>query len=135
MRAHKVENIANDIPLLEVKGPTKGDLLVLGWGGTYGACTQASNEARAMGYSVASAHLRHLNPFPRNLEEVLRSYKQVLVPELNLGQLILLVRARFLIDAVGYNKIQGKPFKVVDIVAKIEEMLGHKKSQVKEVLA
>jgi 2-oxoglutarate ferredoxin oxidoreductase subunit alpha len=123
-RAAKVAHIAKDIPLLEVEGPATGDVLVLSWGGTYGACTQAAQQARAMGLKVASAHLRHLNPFPRNLEEVLRSYKKVLVPELNLGQLIQLVRARFLIDAVGLNKIQGKPFKVSEIVAKITELVG-----------
>jgi 2-oxoglutarate ferredoxin oxidoreductase subunit alpha len=123
-RAAKVANIANDIPLLNVEGPEKGDVLVLGWGGTYGACTQAAQQARAMGLKVASAHLRHLNPFPRNLEEVLRSYKKVLIPELNLGQLIQLIRARFLLDAVGLNKIQGKPFKVSEIVSKIQELVG-----------
>ena len=123
-RAAKVAHIANDIPLLEVEGPETGDLLVLSWGGTYGACTQATQQARSMGYKVASTHLRYLNPFPRNLEAVLRSYKKVLVPELNLGQLVQLVRGKFMVDAVGLNKIQGKPFKVSEIVAKIEEMMG-----------
>ncbi len=123
-RAAKVAHIAKDIPLLEVEGPAAGDVLVLGWGGTYGAITQATQQARLMGLKVASAHLRYLNPFPSNLETVLRSYKKVLVPELNLGQLIQLVRARFLIDAVGLNKIQGKPFKVTEIIEKIEEMIA-----------
>jgi 2-oxoglutarate ferredoxin oxidoreductase subunit alpha len=122
-RAAKVAHIAKDIPRLQVDGPASGDLLILSWGGTYGACTQAAKQAQSMGYKVASAHLRHLNPFPSNLEEVLRSYKKVLVPELNLGQLVFLVRAKFLIDAVGLNKIQGKPFKVAEIVAKIEELV------------
>jgi 2-oxoglutarate ferredoxin oxidoreductase subunit alpha len=123
-RAAKVANIAKDIPLLEVSGSSTGDVLVLGWGGTYGACTQAANEARARGLKVSSAHLRHLNPFPRNLGEVLGSFKRVLIPELNLGQLSMLVRSRFLVDAVGLNKIQGKPFKVSEIVSKIEELAG-----------
>jgi 2-oxoglutarate/2-oxoacid ferredoxin oxidoreductase subunit alpha len=122
-RAAKVAHIAKDIPLLKVEGPSSGDLLILSWGGTYGACTQATQEAQKMGYKVASAHLRHLNPFPSNLEEVLRSYKKVLVPELNLGQLVFLIRGKFLIDAIGLNKIQGKPFKVSEIVAKIEELV------------
>jgi 2-oxoglutarate ferredoxin oxidoreductase subunit alpha len=123
-RAAKVAHIAKDIPLLEVEGPSTGDVLVLSWGGTYGACTQASQQARSQGLKVASAHLRHLNPFPRNLEEVLRSYKKVLVPELNLGQLRTLLRARYLVDAVGLNKIQGKPFKVAEIVKAVEALLG-----------
>jgi 2-oxoglutarate ferredoxin oxidoreductase subunit alpha len=123
-RADKVANIASDIPLLEVNGPASGDLLVLGWGSTYGAITQAVNQVQARGLKVASAHLRYLNPFPRNLGEVLSRYRKVLVPELNLGQLSMLVRARFLVDAIGLNKIQGKPFKVSEIVHKIEEVLG-----------
>jgi 2-oxoglutarate ferredoxin oxidoreductase subunit alpha len=97
---------------------------VLGWGGTFGACTQAANQARAAGLKVSSAHLKHLNPFPRNLGDVLASFKRILVPELNLGQLLLLVRNQFLVDAVGLNKIQGKPFKVSEIVAKIQELVG-----------
>jgi 2-oxoglutarate ferredoxin oxidoreductase subunit alpha len=123
-RSEHVARIARDIPKLEVNGPSSGDLLVLGWGSTYGSITQAVNQVRARGLKVASAHLRHLNPFPANLGEVLASYRKVLIPELNLGQLSLLVRARFLVDAIGLNKIQGKPFKVSEIVHKIEEVLG-----------
>jgi 2-oxoglutarate/2-oxoacid ferredoxin oxidoreductase subunit alpha len=136
-RGEKVANIAKDIPLLEVNGPKTGDVLVLGWGGTYGACTQAANAAQAKGLRVASAHLRHLNPFPRNLGEVLHAYKRVLIPELNLGQLSVLVRAKFLIDTVGMNKIQGKPFKVSELLAKIEELAGQapRAAQMKEVVA
>ena len=92
-RAQKIANIANDIPLLEVNGPTKGDLLVIGWGGTYGSITTAVQRAQRKGLSVAQAHLRYLNPMPRNIEEVLKSYKKVLVPELNGGQLAHLLRA------------------------------------------
>lgn len=122
-RAQKVANIAEEIPLLEVKGPEEGDLLVIGWGGTYGSIVTACNRARKRGLSVAQAHLRYLNPMPKNTEEVLRRYKKVLVPELNSGQLLLLLRGNYLIDAVGLNKIQGKPFLVSEIEDKIEEML------------
>jgi 2-oxoglutarate ferredoxin oxidoreductase subunit alpha len=123
-RAAKVANIAKDIPKLELNGAKSGDLLVIGWGGTYGAITKAVDDCRARGLSVSSAHLRYLNPFPANLAEVLRSFKKVLVPELNLGQLLKLLRAEFLVDAQGLNKIQGKPFKVSEIVAVIESMVA-----------
>ncbi|MEO9256673.1 MAG: 2-oxoacid:acceptor oxidoreductase subunit alpha, partial [Tepidiformaceae bacterium] len=123
-RAARVAGVANDIPLLEVTGPSTGDVLVLGWGGTYGAITTAAEQARKDGKSVASAHLRYLNPFPRNLETVLRSYKHVIIPELNNGQLSLLVRGKFLVDAVPFNKISGQPFKISEIGAKIDEVLG-----------
>jgi 2-oxoglutarate ferredoxin oxidoreductase subunit alpha len=123
-RAKKVANIANEIPLLEVVGPSEGDLLVIGWGGTYGAITSAVQRAQRKGQKVAQAHLRYLNPMPRNTAEVLKSYKKVLVPELNAGQLRLLLRAEFLVDAVGLNKIQGRPFLVSEVEAKINEMLS-----------
>jgi len=123
-RKGKVDRMVHDIPDLEVNGPASGDLLVLGWGGTYGAITSAVDGARKRGLSVASAHLRYLNPFPGNIETVLRSYKRVLIPELNTGQLSLLIRARFVIDAVPFNKISGQPFKIAEIEAKIEEVLG-----------
>ncbi len=123
-RAARVAGIANDIPQLEVQGPETGDLLVLGWGGTYGAITSAAEAARREGKSVASAHLRYLNPFPSNLGEVLSRYKHVLIPELNNGQLSLLVRGKFLVDAVPFNKIAGQPFKIREIQQKIDEVLG-----------
>ncbi|NOT02236.1 MAG: 2-oxoacid:acceptor oxidoreductase subunit alpha [Phycisphaerales bacterium] len=122
-RAAKVAGIATDIPLLPVEGPARGDLLVLGWGGTYGAIVSAVQRAQARGLSVASAHLRYLNPLPRNVGEVLKAYKKVLIPELNLGQLAMVIRARFLVDAVSYTKVQGKPFRITDIENKIDEML------------
>lgn len=124
MRMGRVARIVQDIPPLEVTGPTSGDLLVLGWGGTYGAITSAAENARVAGKSVASAHVRYLNPFPANLGDVLKSYKKVLIPELNTGQLSLLVRGRYLVDAVGFNKISGQPFKIAELEAKIDEMLG-----------
>jgi len=122
-RAKKIANIANEIPLLEVNGPSTGDLLVIGWGGTYGAITTAVERAQRKGMKVAQAHLRYLNPFPRNIEQVLKSYRKVLVPELNCGQLRLLLRGNFIVDAIGLNKIQGKPFLVSEIEAKIAEVL------------
>jgi 2-oxoglutarate ferredoxin oxidoreductase subunit alpha len=123
-RKERVERAVRDIPDLEVQGPKSGDLLVLGWGGTYGAITSACERARKQGKSVASAHLRYLNPFPGNLEQVLRSYDKVLIPELNTGQLSLLIRGKFLIDAVPFNKIAGQPFKITEIQGKIDELLG-----------
>ncbi|HYT87734.1 MAG TPA: 2-oxoacid:acceptor oxidoreductase subunit alpha [Gemmataceae bacterium] len=123
-RAQKIANIANEIPLLEVNGAEEGDLLVIGWGGTYGAILSAVQRAQRKGYKVASAHLRYLNPMPKNTEQVLKRYKKVLVPELNCGQLRLLLRGMFLVDAVGLNKVQGRPFLVSEIETKIAEMLS-----------
>ncbi len=123
-RVNKVAGIVQDIPPIEVSGPTEGDMLVLGWGGTYGAIASAAENARNMGKSVASAHLRYLNPFPGNLGEVIGNYKQVLIPELNMGQLSLLIRARYVVDAVPFNKVSGQPFKISEIEAKIDELLG-----------
>jgi 2-oxoglutarate ferredoxin oxidoreductase subunit alpha len=123
LRAEKIARIANDIPEVEVFGEDSGKVLVLGWGSTYGAITTAVEKLQSAGAPVSSAHLRYLNPFPKNLGEVLRRFETVLIPELNLGQLRLLVRARYLIDAIGLNKVQGKPFKVSEITNKIDELL------------
>jgi 2-oxoglutarate ferredoxin oxidoreductase subunit alpha len=122
-RARKIANIADEIPPLQVDGPASGDLLVIGWGGTYGAILSAVQRARRQGYSVSSAHLRYLNPMPRNTEQVLRSYRRVLIPELNCGQLSLLLRGRFLVDAASLNKIEGRPFLVSEIEEEIHKML------------
>ncbi|HUY36272.1 MAG TPA: 2-oxoacid:acceptor oxidoreductase subunit alpha [Pirellulales bacterium] len=122
-RARKVALVANDIPLQEVAGPQRGKLLVVSWGGTYGACATAVRDVQDTGGSVAHCHLRYMNPFPRNLGEIIERYEKVLVPELNRGQLRLLLRGEFLVDAVGLNKIKGKPFTVAEIVAKIQAML------------
>ncbi len=124
LRAEKVAGIANDIPDLEVFGPVEGDLLILGWGSTYGALRSAVERLLAEGQSVAHAHLRYLNPFPRNTEAVLRSYRRVLVPELNLGQLLLLIRARYLVDAEGYDRVRGKPFRISEIHERAEQILA-----------
>ena len=122
-RHAKIQRIADDIPSVKIHGPSEGDLLVLGWGSTYGAITTAVDHVRAEGKLVSSAHLRYLNPFPKNLGEVLQGFKSVLVPELNLGQLRLLLRGSFNRDFFGLNKVQGQPFKVREIQAKIEELL------------
>jgi len=122
VRAAKVEGIAADIPPLLVEGPVVGDLLVVGWGSTYGSIAQACEQARAQGIPVAHLHLRHLNPLPADLEEVLRCYRTVLVPELNLGQLSRLLRERYLIDAKSLPKVQGRPFKVSEILDRIVEL-------------
>ncbi len=124
LRAEKIERIAADIPPVTVRGPDNGDLLVLGWGSTYGAIRTAVERVQARGGSVASAHLRHLNPFPPNLGELLARYENVLVPELNTGQLRLLLRARYLKDIQGLNKIQGQPFRTWEIQDRIESILG-----------
>jgi 2-oxoglutarate/2-oxoacid ferredoxin oxidoreductase subunit alpha len=124
LRAQKVAGIAKDIPELEVDDPD-GDaqLLVLGWGGTYGPIAAGVRRVRREGRSVAQAHLHYLNPFPRNTGEVLRRYERVLVPEMNLGQLLKLVRAEFLVDAVGFNRVRGVPLRAADVEEAIEAML------------
>jgi 2-oxoglutarate ferredoxin oxidoreductase subunit alpha len=123
-RAKKVELIANFIPDLRVNGPEHGDLLVLGWGGTYGAIREAVSQAQAQGLSVARGHVRYLNPFPPNLGNVLSRYKQVLVPELNMGQLSFLLQAHFPVRVVKLNKVQGRPYRIREIVAKIQDLIG-----------
>ena len=124
LRAQKVAGIAGDIPELKVDNPG-GDakVLVLGWGGTYGPITAAVRKVRKAGGKVAQAHLRYLNPFPRNVGDVLRTYDRVLVPEMNLGQLLKLVRAEFLVDAAGYNRVRGLPFSSQELSEAIEAML------------
>jgi 2-oxoglutarate ferredoxin oxidoreductase subunit alpha len=123
MRARKVAGIAADIPELEVDDPDGAELLVLGWGGTYGPITAAVRRLRRDGRLVAQAHLTHLNPFPRNTGEVLRRYPKVLVPEINLGQLVKLIRAEFLVDAAGYHRVSGQPFRSDELAEAIEAML------------
>lgn len=127
MRAEKIKNIQNDIPELEVTGPESGDLLVLGWGGTRGAITEAVKSARAKGYKVSQAHLTYLNPLPKNTGKVLSGFKNILVPELNLGQLAKIIKSEFLLPVTSLTKIKGLPFKTSEIEAKITEILGGKK--------
>jgi len=124
LRAERVARIAEFIPEAEPNGPAEGDLLVVSWGGTCGAVHSAVERCQASGKSVAHLHLRHLNPFPKNLGEVLARYKTVLVPELNLGQLALLLRARFLVDAVSFSKMKGRPFTITELESRIEEVLS-----------
>jgi len=124
LRAAKVEAVAQDIPDLVPAGDPDGDLLIVAWGSTYGAITAGMKTMRDKGHRIGHVHLRHLNPLARNLGEIIGRYRQVLVPEMNLGQLLMLLRAKFLVDAQGYNKIQGQPFKQSEIEAKIEELLA-----------
>jgi 2-oxoglutarate ferredoxin oxidoreductase subunit alpha len=127
LRQEKIAGIAKDIPPLDVFGAPEGDLLVLGWGSTFGAIRSAVERLRERGLAVSHAHLRHLNPFPSNTEAVLRSFRRILVPELNLGHLLMLIRARYLIDAIGYNRVRGKPFRIAEIEAEAERLLGELK--------
>jgi 2-oxoglutarate ferredoxin oxidoreductase subunit alpha len=123
LRAAKVESVANDIPPIVVEGDESGDLLIIAWGSTHGPITAALNAQREKGRKVGHVHLRYLNPLPRDLGDIVSRYKKVLVPEMNMGQLLMILRAKYLVDAQGYNKIQGKPFKTSEIEQKIEQML------------
>jgi 2-oxoglutarate ferredoxin oxidoreductase subunit alpha len=124
LRQAKIAGIAADIPALEVHGPAEGDLLVLGWGSTYGAVRSAVERLQGRGASIAHAHLRYLNPLPANLGDVLGAFKRVMIPELNLGQLLMLIRARYLVDAIGYNRVRGKPFRIAELEAEAERILA-----------
>lgn len=124
MRAAKIERIADDIPLQTVEGDTEGDVLVVGWGGTYGSIKSAVTNARAKGLSVSHLHLRYINPLPRNLGEILYKFKHVLVPEINNGQLIKVLRSKYLVPAVGFNVIKGLPLRSEEIEERIYSMLG-----------
>jgi 2-oxoglutarate ferredoxin oxidoreductase subunit alpha len=123
LRAAKVEAVADEIPDVVPAGDTSGDLLIVAWGSTHGPITAALKTARAKGQSVGHVHLRFLNPLPRNLGDVIKRFKHVLVPEMNMGQLLMVLRAKYLVDAQGYDKIQGKPFKQSEIEQKIDEIL------------
>ena len=124
MRDAKVEKIADYIPQLTIEeGNDKGKLMILGWGSTFGAIKSAVKKARAKGYDVSHAHLRYLKPFPKNLGEILYNFEQVMIPEMNTGQLIKVIRDKYLIPAEGFNKIQGMPFTAAEIFNKIEEKL------------
>jgi 2-oxoglutarate ferredoxin oxidoreductase subunit alpha len=124
-RAAKINGIANDIPEQAIEqGPKKGPLLVVGWGSTFGPISRAVAHCLEDGMDVAQVHLRHIWPLPRNLGQVLKSYDRVLVPEMNTGQLSTLLRAQYLVDAEGLNKVSGKPFKISEIEAAIAERFG-----------
>jgi 2-oxoglutarate ferredoxin oxidoreductase subunit alpha len=123
VRYRKMAKITQEIPPTRIDGPEKGKLLVIGWGSTYGSITAAVREFQAQGKSVSHVHLRFLNPLPADLGEIIGRFEKVLVPEMNMGQLLRVLRADYLVDAVGLNKIQGRPFKVSEISAKIVRML------------
>ena len=123
VRAQKVANVAASIPEQELFGAQDGDVLVISWGGTYGSVRQAVKTLSEDGCSVGHAHLRYLNPFPSNLGELITRFQTILVPELNLGQLVQLLRSTFLVDAQGYNKVQGKPFRVSELIEAIQARL------------
>ena len=123
LRAAKVAAIVQEVPDVVPAGDPSGDLLIVAWGSTLGPITAALKSERAKGHRIGHVHLRHLNPLPKNLGEVLGRYDRILVPEMNMGQLVMVLRAKYLVDAQGYNKIQGKPFKQSEIEQKIEEML------------
>ncbi len=123
LRAEKIQRIANDMPVAKVDGEPQGELLVVGWGGTYGAIRTAVERQQKKGNSVSQLHLRYLNPLPKNLGEILGRFKNVLVPEINLGQLVKVLRSEFLVPAKGFNKVRGLPFRSVELEKVIEEML------------
>ncbi len=123
LRAEKVRRVAQEIPPTTINGPAGGDLLVVGWGGTYGTITAAVEEAQAAGKSVASIHLRHLSPLPPDLGQILRQYRRVLVPEINSGQLVRVLRAEYLVDAVGFNRVRGVPLATNDIAEAINQLV------------
>jgi 2-oxoglutarate ferredoxin oxidoreductase subunit alpha len=126
LRAQKVKNAENDVPLLEVSGDEDADLLVIGWGSTYGSITEAVNRLRSSGFQIAQTHFRYLNPLPKNTGDVLRKYKKILCPEINMGQLTKVLMHEYLVEVEPFNKIQGLPFKSSEIENKITAMLGVK---------
>ncbi len=126
LRQAKIDGIAADLAPVEVDDPDgAARVLVLGWGSTFGSIGAAVRRVRNAGHSVAQAHLRYLNPFPPNLADVLRRYDQVLVPEINLGQLALVLRGRFLVDVISYNQVRGLPFQAAELAGAIEDVIGH----------
>jgi 2-oxoglutarate ferredoxin oxidoreductase subunit alpha len=125
-RAEKVRRVAQEIPPTSINGPATGDLLVVGWGGTYGSITAAVERAQAEGKSVAQIHLRHLNPLPPDLGHILREYRKILVPEINSGQLVRVLRAEYLVDAVGFNRVRGLPLASEEISEAIDQLLESK---------
>mgnify|MGYP000087693916 CR=1 FL=1 len=124
LRQQKVDIIANELPLIKPFGKEKGDLLVIGWGGTYGALRSAVENAQENGMSVSYLHLRYLNPLPRNLGEILVKFQKVMIAELNMGQLSTIIRSKFLVDIVSMNKVQGKPFTQTEVYKKITELVS-----------
>ena len=126
IRAKKIENMQNSIPDIEVDGDTEGELLVIGWGGTKGSITEAVIDARKKGMKVSRAQLQYINPFPKNLGKVLSKFDKVIVPENNMGQLAKILRDKFLVPVIQFNKMRGLPLKTFEITEKIAEVLGGK---------
>ena len=124
IRAEKIQMIADDLPEQEIDGPEDSDLLVVSWGGTYGAVRTACRQAQREGKAVAHCHLKYIHPFPTNLSAILKGAKRILIPELNSGQLRTILQAKFLVPTEGYNKIKGKPFLVSELCTKIDELLA-----------
>jgi 2-oxoglutarate ferredoxin oxidoreductase subunit alpha len=125
IRQEKVDKIADYIPEQKLdSGPDKGKILVLGWGSTYGAIKSAVQELQAEGQEVSHAHLRYIRPFPKNLGDILKNFEQILIPEINNGQLIKIIRDQYLVDAKGYNKIMGIPITKTELLTKLKDMLG-----------
>ncbi|HEU4479341.1 MAG TPA: 2-oxoacid:acceptor oxidoreductase subunit alpha [Pyrinomonadaceae bacterium] len=123
LRQEKIDRAANDVPAVEVFGAATGKVLVLGWGSTYGSIASAVEKLQGDGKSVSAAHLRHLNPFPKNLGDVLAGFETVIIPEMNLGQLCTMIRAKYLVNAIPFSKVKGRPFQIREIVRKVEEYL------------
>lgn len=128
LRAQKIENIVNDIPEAEVLGEQEGDLLIVGWGSTYGAIKDAYDKLRGEGYKMSYVHLKHLNPFPKNFGDILKRFKRIFVPELNMGHLKIMIQAKYLIPVISYNKVKGLPMKEVDIEEQLYKLLNGKES-------
>ncbi len=124
IRAKKIQNMQKDIPPVEIDGNEEGELLVVGWGGTYGSIKDAVDSVRADGQDVSFVHLHYLNPFPSNFEQILKNFKKILVPEINLGQLAKIIKSQFLIDVIQFNRVRGLPFRSYEIKEKIIEILG-----------
>src|SRR6478735_5669213 len=125
IRQAKIDRIADSLPPLEVDDPSgRAKVLVLGWGSTYGPIGAACRRVRKAGHDVAQVHLRHLNPFPNDLGEILKQYDAVMIPEMNLGQLSLLIRAKYLVDVVGYNHVRGLPLKAAELAEAISDLIS-----------
>jgi 2-oxoglutarate ferredoxin oxidoreductase subunit alpha len=129
VRAAKIERVAQDIGELDLSGPESGDVLIIGWGGTYGALRQGQQQLAAQGKQVSHAHLRWLSPLEPGLGKIIRNFKRVIVAELNMGQLRQILRATFLVDVIGLNKIQGQPFKVREVIEAVEVQLDAKHTE------
>ncbi len=125
-RKAKIEQVQTVVPDVEVEGDSTGELLILSWGSTYGAIKEGIRKASAEGYKASHLHLRYIHPFPKNLGDVLKNFKKILIPEMNKGQMATIIRSTFLIEAIQYNKVKGQPFKVAEIENKIYEVLGGK---------